>query len=452
MKLNIKNTIFVSLALVIWSIYVQMIDTTVQIVIVKNLGRTEEVKGIVLGVIGFMPLILFPIFAKLSDSAKGKRGRRAPFILIGTVITVVLIVTAGVFADMGSFLGYAVFFTLSYVGISIYRPAATAILPDIIPKPLRSKANAIQGIITSFGSLMVIGLVAIFGDKNILATYIISGALMLLVMTFYLFNINEPKLVKEAEAAMAEYMGQSNEDVEREAGTMSGGALKGNKFIKAMPKVERKSLILLLLSIAMCSFGFGAMISTYQNYAHAVWGMTHSAATVFMLLFGLGGLMATPLVVRLSDRKGRKNTMVAGMIIFIIGTAMIILLQDISATRFIGFTVIGFGWTFMMIMAFPMVLEFSNTLNNGIFASFFTLAFNIPKALTSYISGVMLTRIGYQILFPYTLFFISVGLILILFVKHGNVVEIKRNSEAVSKAPFSKELSPLTNPKFLNIK
>ena len=118
MKLNIKNTIFVSLALVIWSIYIQMIDTTVQIVIVKNLGRTEEVKGIVLGIIGFLPLILFPIFAKLSDGNKNKRGRRAPFILIGTIITVILIVTAGVFADRGSFMGYAVFFTLSYVGRS----------------------------------------------------------------------------------------------------------------------------------------------------------------------------------------------------------------------------------------------------------------------------------------------------------------------------------------------
>jgi len=431
MKLNIKNTIFVSLALVIWSIYVQMIDTTVQIVIVKNLGRTEEVKGIVLGIIGFLPLILFPIFAKLSDGTKHKRGRRAPFILIGTVITVILIITAGVFANMGSFMGYAVFFTLSYVGISIYRPAATAILPDIIPKPLRSKANAIQGIVTSFGSLLVIGLVAVFGDKNILATYVISGAFMLLVMTLYLININEPRLVREAEAEMARYTGSTVENAEQEGGEIVRDGPKGKNFLKAMHKYERKSLVLLLLSIAMCSFGFGAMISTYQNYAHEVWGMSHNAATVFMLLFGLGGLVATPLVVRLSDRRGRKNTMITGMIIYIAGIAMIIFFERIAAMRFIGFTVMGLGWTFIIIMAFPMVLEFSNTLNNGTFASFFTLAFNIPKALTSYISGVMLTRIGYQILFPYSLFFLTLGLVLILFVKHGNVVEI-RKAEVVS--------------------
>ena len=39
--------------------------------------------------------------------------------------------------------------------------------------------------------------------------------------------------------------------------------------------------------------------------------------------FGLGGLVATPLVVRLSDRRGRKNTMITGMIIYIAGIAMI---------------------------------------------------------------------------------------------------------------------------------
>ncbi|MEI6580523.1 MAG: MFS transporter, partial [Eubacteriales bacterium] len=325
---------------------------------------------------------------------------------------------------------YAVFFTLSYVGISIYRPAATAILPDIIPKPLRSKANAIQGIVTSFGSLLVIGLVAVFGDKNILATYIFSGAFMLLVMLLYLFNINEPKLVREAEAIMARYTGLSDETAEQAGEGIVRDGPKGKHYIAEMPKVERKSLILLILSIAMCAFGFGAMISTYQNYAHEVWGMTHNAATVFMLLFGLGGLVGTPLVIRLSDRKGRKNTMVAGMIFFIAGTAMIIFLQDIVAMRFIGFIVMGLGWTFIIIMAFPMVLEFSNTLNNGIFASIFTLAFNIPKALTSYVSGVMLTRIGYQILFPYTMFFVSIGFILILFVKHGNVTEHKISQKA----------------------
>ncbi len=43
MKLNIKNTIFISVAMVIWGIYLQLIDTTVQIVVVKNLGQTEEV-------------------------------------------------------------------------------------------------------------------------------------------------------------------------------------------------------------------------------------------------------------------------------------------------------------------------------------------------------------------------------------------------------------------------
>jgi len=428
MKLNIKNTIFASLALIIGSIYLQLIDTTVQIVIVKNLGRTEEVKGIVLGIIGFLPLILFPIFAKLSDSTKSKRGRRTPFIFIGTVITAALIISAGVSAFLGSFLGYAVFFTLSYVGISIYRPAATAVLPDIIPKPLRSKANAIQGIVTAFGSLLVIALVAVFGDKKMLYTYIISGAVMLLVLIIYLFKINEPKLVREAEAAMARYTGVSNEAAEKEEKSFADSGPKGIKFIKTMPKAERKSLILLLLSLAMCSFGFGAMISTYQNYAHQVWGMTNNAATVFMFLFGLGGLAATPVVIRLSDKIGRKNTMIAGMSIFIAGIAMIIFLQNVEAMRYIGFAVMGLGWTSVIIIDFPMVLEFSDTLNNGVFASYYTLAYNIPKALTAYISGVLLTKIGYQILYPYTMFFASLGLILIIFVKHGNVVEIKKRA------------------------
>jgi MFS family permease len=180
------------------------------------------------------------------------------------------------------------------------------------------------------------------------------------------------------------------------------------------------------------TFGYGAMIATYQNYAHEVWGMTNSAATVFMLLIGAGGLVSTPVIAKLSDTKGRKYTIVLGMIIFMAGAAAIIFFENIAAMRYIGFTVMGSGYAFVTIISFPMVLELSNTQNNGAFTSYYTLAFTIPKALTAYTSGVLLTRIGYSILFPYTLFFIILGLVLMVFVRHGNVVEIKRKQSEVT--------------------
>lgn len=434
MKLNIKNTIFISVAMVIWGIYLQLIDTTVQIVVVKNLGQTEEVKGIILGIIGFLPIVLFPLFAKLSDNTKTKIGRRAPFIFAGTVIAVIMIILAGVFADRGSVLGYAVFFMLSYLGISIYRPAATAILPDITPKPLRSKANAIKGIINASGGLIVLGLVAVLGDKKTLLIYIISAVFMAVILVLYMTNINEPKLVREAELAMAEYEGamKDGQTLSDDEKPFDENGPKGYKYVLAMPKAERKSLFLILSSMVFITFGYGAMIATYQNYAHEVWGMTNSAATVFMLLIGAGGLVSTPVIAKLSDTKGRKYTIVLGMIIFMAGAAAIIFFENIAAMRYIGFTVMGSGYAFVTIISFPMVLELSNTQNNGAFTSYYTLAFTIPKALTAYTSGVLLTRIGYSILFPYTLFFIILGLVLMVFVRHGNVVEIKRKQSEVT--------------------
>lgn len=422
MKLNVKNTIFISLAMIIWGIYLQLIDTTVQIVIVGNLGQTEEVKGFIIGLINILPIFLFPIFAWLSDNTKTRIGRRAPYIIVGTILTMVLIVASGIAASRGSFMGYAVFFILSYLGVSIYRPAATAILPDITPKPLRSKANAIKGIINAFGGLLVLGLVAIFGDENMLATYIISAACMGIILILYMININEPNLVKEAEIAMAIYLGKEGIELNSDDKIYEDNSPKGIKYVMAMPKKERRSLILILLSVFLVTFGYGAMIATYQNYAFEVWGMTHNAATVFIVLIGVGGLLSTPIISKLSDTKGRKTAYIIGMVVFIIGAGLIVLLKSVVAMRFAGFVLIGSGWAFMTILSFPMVLELSNTHNNGAFTSYFTLACTIPKGLTAYVSGIMLTRIGYQILYPYMLVFLILGTITILFAKHGNVI------------------------------
>ena len=433
MKLNVKNAVFVSMAMIIWGIYLQLIDTTIQIVIVNNLGQTEEVKGIIIGIVNFMPLLLFPLFAKLSDNTTTKIGRRAPFIIIGTLMTIVLIISAALFAEQGSVLGYAIFFTLSYIGISIYRPAATAILPDIIPKPLRSKANAIKGIINAFGGLIVLALVAIFGDANMLATYIISAVFMAIILILYMLNINEPKLVKEAEIAMAEYLASCDDETKKkgESESFNDKGPRGYKYVLAMPKQERKSLIFILLSVFMVTYGYGAMIATYQNYAFEVWDMTHSAATIFIVLIGVGGLASTPIISMLSDKKGRKNTMLIGYAVFIVGVSSIILFESVVAMRFIGFVLLGSGWAFVTIISYPMVLELSDTYNNGAFTSYFTLACTIPKAMTAYTSGVMLTRIGYQILYPYTLFFIVLGMIAMFFVKHGDVIGSNKKMEEI---------------------
>lgn len=424
MKLNIKNTIFISLATVIWAIYLQLIDTTVQIVVVKNLGQTEEVKGIILGIISIMPVLLFPLFAKLSDNCRTKIGRRAPFIIVGTLSTVLLVITAGVFADRDSVVGYAVFFTLSYIGMGIYRPAATAILPDITPKPLRSRANAIKGIVNAFGGLVVLILVAVFGDARMLEVYTISAIVMVGILISYILNINEPKLVEKAEEDMARYMGICREPASNGSnGVFSFDGPKGLAYIKAMHKQERRSLFLLLAGTFLVAYGYGAMISTYQNYAYEVWDMPHSRATVFILLLGLGGLVSTPLSAKLSDKFGRKNTVVVGLGVFMLGATLIILLEELfEPIRFIGFVLMGAGGALFNIIVFPMILELSNTQNNGVFTGYFTLATTIPKALTAYTSGVLLTRIGYHVLFPYTLVFISLAFLVMVFVRHGDVI------------------------------
>lgn len=98
------------------------------------------------------------------------------------------------------------------------------------------------------------------------------------------------------------------------------------------------------------------------------------------------------------------------------------MLEHFAVARFFGFVLMGAGGALFNIIVFPMILELSNTQNNGVFTGYFTLATTIPKALTAYTSGVLLTRIGYHVLFPYTLVFISLAFLVMVFVRHGDVI------------------------------
>ncbi len=420
-KLNVKMTIFMSLAMVIWGVYLQLMDSTVQIVIVQNLGKSEEIKGIVLLIANlFIPVIFLNIFAKMSDNSKSKMGRRAPFIIIGTIIAAVLVVGAGIFAEYNSFWGYTIFFILAYLGICVYRPAAMAILPDVTPKPVRSQANAIKGIVNGLGGLSVVILIAIFGS-NILPIYVFGAIFMIVILILYIKTIDEPKLVAEADRIMAEYDGIICD--EENKNELDGPI--GLKYIKQMPKGEKNSLMIIIGALMLAYFGYGAIIATQMNHAVNYWGMTNKSASVFMILFGAGGIVATPIIAYLSVKRSRKFAMVLGSICLVTSSIIAIVLgSNMPIFRYVTYFFLGAGWGFISIISLPMILELSDKKNNAFFTGFYMYACTIAKAFTSYLSGWFISRSGvddYSVLFPYSIAFFVFGGILICFAKHGNV-------------------------------
>lgn len=96
LKLNYPITFRVGFAFAIVMIFWTAYDFVVPLLLENAYGLPNWARGLIMGLDNILSLFMLPIFGKLSDNAKGKIvhkfGRRTPFIVLGTLASVVLMV------------------------------------------------------------------------------------------------------------------------------------------------------------------------------------------------------------------------------------------------------------------------------------------------------------------------------------------------------------------------
>ncbi len=98
MKLNYKRTIFVGFAFFLIMAFWQAYDATIALTLTNKFGMSQFWSGVIMALDNILALFLLPLFGSLSDRHKGKKGRRTPFIRLGTAVAAVALVALS-FAD-----------------------------------------------------------------------------------------------------------------------------------------------------------------------------------------------------------------------------------------------------------------------------------------------------------------------------------------------------------------
>lgn len=96
LKLDYPQTFKVGFAFAIIMLFWTAYDFVIPLLLEEAYGLPSWARGIIMGLDNLLSLFMLPLFGKLSDNAHGKLvkkwGRRTPFIVIGTVCAVVLMV------------------------------------------------------------------------------------------------------------------------------------------------------------------------------------------------------------------------------------------------------------------------------------------------------------------------------------------------------------------------
>ena len=154
MKLNNKRTVLVGLAFLSICAFWQMYDNVVPLILTKTFHLHETFSGAIMAADNILALFLLPFFGTLSDRTSTKIGKRTPYILGGTLAAVILLNLLPVIDNSyyaapspGKMVAFVVLLGLLLIAMGTYRSPAVALMPDVTPKPLRSRANAIINLI-----------------------------------------------------------------------------------------------------------------------------------------------------------------------------------------------------------------------------------------------------------------------------------------------------------------
>src|SRR5690606_3780794 len=156
------------------------------------------------------------------------------------------------------------------VVMNIYRSPAVSLMPDVTPKPLRSKANGIINLVGYIGAILAGGLAIVFkfteDNNNYLIPFLISSVFLFLALVLLLVKIRENKILAEVKEDM---------DLGEQYALTEDTVVEN----KPLSKKDKKNLIILLISVFLWFASFNAVETFLSVYAENVLGNSAIAGT-----------------------------------------------------------------------------------------------------------------------------------------------------------------------------
>ena len=403
MKLNTRRTILIGFAFLSICAFWQMYDMVVPLILRDTYHVGDTASGVIMAMDNILALFMLPLFGRLSDRCTSKLGRRMPFIVLGTIAAIISLTALGFAQRHGGLAAFMVCLGCLLVSMGTYRSPAVALMPDVTPKPLRSRANAVINLMGALGgvyTLIAIQLLVredVSGNTDYMRLFFAVAAVMALAVVVLLGRVKERAL----HDAMP-----PEEDEESGSGKLPAPVLR--------------SLLLILFSVFFWYMGYNAVTTAYSKYFTRLWGDLAGSANC-MMIATVGAVVSYIPVGALSSKIGRKRMILIGVAILAVCFGSATFIRDFSPFIYVLFVLIGFAWAAINVNSYPMVVEISRGADVGRYTGYYYTFSMAAQIVTPVLSGWLLEYVGYGTLFPYAAGMVAVSFVTMLLVKHGDV-------------------------------
>ncbi|MBR2674332.1 MAG: MFS transporter [Mogibacterium sp.] len=421
-----------------------MYNNVVPLMLSTSFHISETFSGIIMSLDNILAIFLLPLFGRMSDRCRSPMGRRKPFIICGTLISIAAVLTLPLLDNlyaMGSLLGskhgssaaspgvrilFLAVLCVVIFAMCVYRGPLVALLVDVTPRALLSVATAITNLLGALGIILYLLIAAVlYSSKrtaglkhiNYLPVFAAVSVIMLIGLMILIFAVDEPRMVaKIAQPA--------------EAGSKNAAEKSELKSTAALHSEFRRSTIFLLLATTFWFISFNSVDTWFVLYANRLWNMPLGTSSVCLSVSAVAAIVSYIPIGAISLHAGRKISVLCG-IAFLIATfsamsAISLLTDQFSPAMYVLFALVGIGWALINVNSFPMLAEMCISDESGKYAGYYYTSSMIGQVITPIVSGWLIHHIGYRALFPYAAITATLALLLMSQVKHGDTKSADR--------------------------
>lgn len=417
MKLNTKRTFLVGFAFLSICAFWQLYDNVIPLILKNTFKIGDTLSGALMAADNVLALFMLPLFGGISDRTKTKIGKRMPFILAGTAVAAAAMNFLA-FADKNENLWlFLVCLGLTLVAMATYRSPAVALMSDVTPKQLRSKANAIINLMGTVGGLFSLVLIMILmpdsGKVDYTPFFGAVSALMVFAVVVLFATVKENKLVAEREELEKLY--PTEDDLEAQSGNA--------EFSKEVKTSFRR----ILFSIFFFFMAYNAVTTSFSKYVQSYLGLAGGGFASNLMVATVAATIAYIPIGAITSKVGRKKAVLGGIALMAVSFFAASFYKAYHPSMMAIIIAMGIGYASIIVNTLPMVVEMSKGSDIGKYTGIYYTFSMSAQIITPILSGALLEYVGYFTLFPYAVVCLLVSFALMLGVKHGD------SSEAVKK-------------------
>jgi MFS family permease len=335
-----------------------------------------------------------------SDSTWNRFGRRKPWILVGAPLAAAAFILIP-FAN--TVLAIMVFILITNFGMALFRSPTVAWLGDLFPAKLRSQANGIINLMGGIGAAAALfGGGILFDNLGKTAPFIAGAIFMLVVLSFALIYVREPKKIETASTN------------QKQPGVLAN--------LRSVWRGENKNGIYVLLAILLWFMGYEALQTGLSSFSVFSLGMTPGQASIMTTLFAASFIIFALPSGLIATRIGRKQTISIGLIgmVILFGLGFFIISSRVS----LGIILVlgGFCWALVNVNSLPMVYDYGEENKIGAYTGLYYFSSQSAAVLGPVLSGVLVETMGndYRMLWIFSTAFIFFAYLAIRSIKTTN--------------------------------